>query len=401
MSEISSAADPHPTPDQLADFGRGAIEETLADDIERHLADCTVCLEKLEVTRSDDPWIALLRDAGASDSQGAGGPALALGYELEALIGQGGMGVVHRARQLGLDRRVAIKTVAAGRNATPHVIERFRREFEAIASLNHPAIVPIYDVGVREGVPFYAMELLEGGSLADRLSAGPLSIPDVAVLIERLARAVHYAHGRGIIHRDLKPSNILFDADGAAKVADFGLAKRLDADPLAATRTSLILGTPSYMAPEQAAGGSAAVGAAVDIHALGAILFECLAGRPPFLASSPLQTLELIRTAEPPNPSRFRPDLPADLRTICLMCLEKEPVRRYVSAAALADDLGRFAGRGHSRTAHRRLRPGHKVGPPPARRGRLRRSPCPFLGRNNCRAARAPGEATRRPRPGS
>ena len=256
MSEISSAADPHPTRDQLADFGRGAIEETLADDIERHLADCTVCLEKLEVTRSDDPWIALLRDAGASDSQGAGGPALALGYELEALIGQGGMGVVHRARQLGLDRRVAIKTVAAGRNASPHVIERFRREFEAVASLNHPAIVPIYDVGVREGVPFYAMELLEGGSLADRLAAGPLSIPDVAVLIERLARAVHYAHGRGIIHRDLKPSNILFDAEARPRSPTSDWLSGSMPTRLAATRTSLILGTPSYMAPEQAAGGA-------------------------------------------------------------------------------------------------------------------------------------------------
>ena len=154
----------------------------------------------------------------------------------------------------------------------------------------------------------------------------------------------HYAHRRGIIHRDLKPSNILFDAEGAAKVADFGLAKRLDADPAAAaTRTSLILGTPSYMAPEQAAGRPEAVGLAVDVHALGAILFECLAGRPPFLASSPLETLELIRTAEPPSPTRFRPDLPADLGTICLTCLEKDPARRYGSAASLADDLGRFA----------------------------------------------------------
>jgi eukaryotic-like serine/threonine-protein kinase len=344
MPQTSFATDAHPSPDQLADFGRGAIAETLADDIERHLADCALCLRKLEVTHSDDPWIALLRGVGAPDSQGTTGRALALGYELEAVIGQGGMGVVHRARQLGLDRRVALKTVAAGRDASPHVIERFRREFEAVASLNHPAIVPIYDVGVREGVPFYAMELLEGGSLADRLAAGPLSIPEAVTLVERLARAVHYAHGQGIIHRDLKPSNILFDADGSAKVADFGLAKRLDADPAAAaTLTSQILGTPSYMAPEQAAGRPEGVGAAVDVHALGAILFECVAGRPPFQASSPLETLELIRTAEPPNPTRFRPDLPADLRTICLTCLEKEPARRYGSAASLADDLGRFA----------------------------------------------------------
>jgi tetratricopeptide (TPR) repeat protein len=343
MTGAPFTAGAHPNAGQLADFGRGAIDDTSAEAIERHLAECGECLRRLEATRDDDPWLALIRAARPPDAAGGGTPAPPLGYELEALLGQGGMGVVHRARQLGLDRRVALKTVAAGRDASPHVLERFRREFEAVASLNHPAIVPIYDVGVREGVPFYAMELLEGGSLADRLAAGPLSIPDVVALLERLARAVHYAHGRGIIHRDLKPSNILFDADGAAKVADFGLAKRLDADPAAAaTRTSLILGTPTYMAPEQAAGGSEAVGAAADIHALGAILFECLAGRPPFLASSPLETLELIRTAEPPNPGRFRPDLPADLRTICLTCLEKEPARRYGSAASLADDLGRF-----------------------------------------------------------
>jgi tetratricopeptide (TPR) repeat protein len=344
MTDDWFAADAHPSPDQLTDFGRGAIDGPLADAIERHLANCAGCLRRLDVTRADDPWLALLRVVGPPDSPGADGPALPLGYELEALIGRGGMGVVHRARQLGLDRRVALKTIAAGRDASPQLIERFRREFEAVASLNHHAIVPIYDVGVRDGVPFYAMELLEGGSLADRLDAGRLPIPEAVALAERLARAVDYAHRRGIIHRDLKPSNILFDAEGAAKVADFGLAKRLDADlDAAATRSSLLLGTPSYMAPEQAAGRPEAVGLAVDVHALGAILFECLAGRPPFLASSPLETLELIRTAEPTSPTRFRPGLPADLGTICLTCLEKDPARRYASAAFLADDLGRFA----------------------------------------------------------
>ena len=344
MHDTSFAADAHPTPDQLGDFGRGVIDGPLADAIERHLANCAGCLRMLEVTGDNDPWLTLLRAVGPSDSPGTGGPALPLGYELEAVIGRGGMGVVHRARQLGLDRRVALKTIAAGLDASPHLIERFRREFEAVASLNHPAIVPIHDVGVRDGVPFYAMELLEGGSLADRLAAGPLAIPDAVALVERLARAVDYAHRQGIIHRDLKPSNILFDAEGAAKVADFGLAKRLDTEPAAAaTRSSVVLGTPSYMAPEQAAGRPEAVGLAVDVHALGAILFECLTGRPPFVASSPLETLELIRTAEPPSPSRFRRDVPADLGTICLTCLEKGPARRYASAAFLADDLGRFA----------------------------------------------------------
>ena len=343
MTDDWFAADAHPSPDQLADFGRGAIDGPLADAIERHLADCARCLRRLEVTCADDPWLALLRVVGPPASPGVDGPAVPLGYELEALIGRGGMGVVHRARQVGLDRRVALKTIAAGRDASPHLVERFRREFEAVASLNHPAIVPIHDVGVRDGVPFYAMELLEGGSLADRLAAGPLPIPEAVALAERLARAVDYAHRQGIIHRDLKPSNILFDTEGAAKVADFGLAKRLDADPDAmATRSSLLLGTPSYMAPEQASGAGEAVGPAADVHALGAILFECLAGRPPFLASSPLETLELIRTAEPTSPARFRRDLPADLGTICLTCLEKDPARRYASAASLADDLGRF-----------------------------------------------------------
>ena len=332
MLQTSFATDAHPTQDQLADFGRGTIEEKLAETIEHHLTDCAACVRRLEGTHFDDPWLALLRAAGPPHSPSAESPAITLGYELEALIGQGGMGVVHRARQLGLERRVALKTVAAGRDASPQVIERFRREFEAVASLNHPAIVPIHDVGIRDGVPFYAMELLEGGSLADRLAGGPLPINDSVALLERLARAVHYAHGRGIIHRDLKPSNILFDAFGAAKVADFGLAKRLDDDPeAAATRTSLLLGTPSYMAPEQAGGRLEVLGPAVDVHALGAILFECLVGRPPFVASTPLETLDLIRTAEPPNPSRFRTDLPADLRTICLTCLEKDPGRRYGS----------------------------------------------------------------------
>ncbi len=344
MSEISFAADAHPTAEQLADFGRGEIDDNLAGAIERHLSDCAECLRRLEVAPTDDPWLTLLRVVGLPDAPGADGPALQLGYEIEALIGRGGMGVVHRARQLGLDRRVALKTIAAGRDASPHLIERFHREFEAVASLNHPAIVPIHDVGVRDGVPFYAMELLEGGSLADRLAAGPLPIAEAVALVERLALAVDYAHRQGIIHRDLKPSNILFNAEGAAKVADFGLAKRLDADSAAAaTRSSMLLGTPSYMAPEQVVGRPEAVGLAVDIHAMGAILFECLAGRPPFLASSPLETLELIRTAEAPSPTRFRPAVPADLRTICLTCLEKDPARRYASAALLAGDLGRFA----------------------------------------------------------
>ncbi|WP_435011499.1 protein kinase domain-containing protein [Tundrisphaera lichenicola] len=348
MEENRYEAGEHPSRDQLADFARGDIDEMLAFAIESHLADCADCLERLEGISPDDSWLDLLRDVGSPASKwgasGVGEPALPSGYALESVIGRGGMGVVHRARQLGLDRRVALKRIAAGRDASPQLVERFRREVEAAASLNHPAIVPIYDVGVLDGVPFYTMELLEGGSLADRLTGGPLRTSDAIELVGRLAWAVDHAHRQGIIHRDLKPSNILFDSEGAAKVADFGLAKRLEAEPdSATTRSSLLLGTPSYMAPEQAEGRPEAVGPAVDVYALGVLLFECLTGRPPFLAPTPLETLELIRAAEPPSPTRIRPGIPTDLGTICLNCLEKYPARRYPSAAALAEDLGRFA----------------------------------------------------------
>jgi serine/threonine-protein kinase len=344
MPEATIAPGGHPTPAQLADFGRGAIDGPLAEAIERHLQSCAACVERLESSPDDDPWIALLRAVGPHESQAAtAGPTVAVGYELEELIGRGGMGVVHRARQLGLDRRVAIKTIAAGRDASPEQLQRFRREFEAVARLNDPAIVRVYDVGIRDGVPYYAMELLEGGSLSDRLAAGPLGVSEAATLVERLARAIEHAHRQGVIHRDLKPSNILFDREGQAKVADFGLARRLDPDPgEAATRSSMLLGTPSYMAPEQAAGRPDGVGAGADVYALGVLLYECLAGRPPFVGTSPLETLELIRTQEAPGLDLFRPGLPVDLRTICQTCLEKDPSRRYATAAALADDLGRF-----------------------------------------------------------
>jgi serine/threonine protein kinase len=343
MIRFSFVGDTHPSNDQLADFGRGEIDDLLAEAIEAHLADCIACSQRLEVIGFEDPWLTLLRRVGPTPPMSVDSPGVSVGYELLAVIGRGGMGVVHRARQVGLDRPVALKMIATGRDASPNLVDRFRREIEAAASLNHPAIVQIHDVGTRDDTPFFTMELLEGGSLADRLANGPLAIPESVALVERLARAVDFAHRRRIIHRDLKPSNILFDNHGDAKVADFGLAKRLDADTLAATNSSVLLGTPAYMSPEQVAGNTEAVGPATDVHALGAILYECITGRPPYVASTPLETLELIKSAEPPNPSRFRSNLPTDLATICLTCLEKTPGRRYVSAAALADDLGRFA----------------------------------------------------------
>ncbi len=339
----------HPSPEQLADFSRGEIDEQLADEIERHLGECATCLGDLERTRADDRWIELLRLVGPPpgvadpDRDGAAARPLADGYELGAVIGRGGMGVVHRAIQVGVGRQVALKMIAAGRDASPILVDRFRREVEAAASLNHPAIVPIYDVGVRDGVPFYAMELMKGGSLADRLASGPLPVPEAATLIEGLARAIGHAHRHGVVHRDLKPSNILYNAEGVAKVADFGLAKRLDAEGRFQTGSSQLLGTPAYMAPEQTQGGDGPIGPAVDLHALGAILFECLTGRLPFEADHPLGILERIRNSEPSSPAGLRPGLPRDLCTICLTCLEKDPGRRYPSAEALADDLARWS----------------------------------------------------------
>lgn len=338
----------HPSAESLVAFDRGLLDDPQSEAIERHLASCETCTRAF---RDADPgsiptdsWTVLIREAGReigarpADAR----PVLDGEYELEEVIGRGGMGVVHRARQPGLNRRVALKMIAAGRDASPSLVDRFRREVEAAARVNHPAIVPIYDVGTRDGVPFFTMELLEGGTLTDRLDGKPMAVDAAVDLIERLARAIDHAHRQGIIHRDLKPSNILFSADGNAKVTDFGLAKQLGAAPDLATRSSVLLGTPTYMAPEQASGRADEVGASADVHALGVILFECLTGRPPFLLTTPLETLERIRTDEPPCPSRFRSGLPRDLVTICLTCLEKEPGRRYATAGALADDVDRF-----------------------------------------------------------
>ncbi|WP_165248237.1 serine/threonine-protein kinase [Paludisphaera soli] len=339
MNEPSATTHPHPEPDLLAAFGRGEVEPSDADRVERHLESCDACREALELSSVDDPLVELLREAAARGSAepGTTTPPAPSGYELEAIIGRGGMGVVHRARQVGLDRLVALKRIAAGTDASPAQLARFRVEAEAAARLRHPNIVPIHDVGVIDEAPFYAMELLEGGSLADRLAAGPLPAHEAATL----ARAIAHAHREGVVHRDLKPPNILFDAEGAPKVADFGLAKLLGAGP--ATRTGALMGTPSYMAPEQASGSTVGDGPAVDVYALGAILFECLTARPPFLAPSPVETLDLVRSSEPPAPGRLQPGVPRDVQTICLKCLEKDPARRYDSAATLADDLDRFA----------------------------------------------------------
>jgi serine/threonine protein kinase len=291
-------------------------------------------------------------------------PSSAASYEIETVLGRGGMGVVYRARQKSLNRTVALKLISAGAHAEPALRARFRIEAELLASLQHPNIVQVFEVGEHNGCPFMAMELIAGGSLADHL-AGRLQPPaDAAELVETLARAMHAAHLRGIIHRDLKPANILLQRGGGRgsrgeevsalpssvaphpsplvpKITDFGLAKVLAQDQ-GATATGTIVGTPSYMAPEQAAGHVRQTGPATDVYALGAILYEMLTGQPPFRGESVLDTLRQVESVEPAAPSRLRQKVPRDLETICLKCLAKEPRQRYATAEALADELARF-----------------------------------------------------------
>jgi serine/threonine-protein kinase len=268
------------------------------------------------------------------------------GYEILGLLGSGGMGVVYRARDVRLKRLVALKMILTGPHARPEELDRFRREAEAVARLQHPNVVQVYEVGEQDGRPYLALEYVGGGSLAERLDGRPQPPDEAARLVRAVALAVHAAHQRGIVHRDLKPANVLLTEDGTPKVTDFGLAKLLTCDPGASaagqTQTGAVLGTPSYMAPEQALGDVHAIGPHTDVHALGALLYELLTGRPPFGGSTLLETLEQVRSVEPLPPSRLRPDVPRDLETICRKCLEKEPARRYPSAQALADDLGRY-----------------------------------------------------------
>src|SRR5262249_9635966 len=263
------------------------------------------------------------------------------GYEVEGVLGQGGMGVVFRARQLRLGRLVALKMTLAGSYAGAHERERFRCEAEAVAALRHANIVQNHDVGDWASRPYFTMELLEGGSLAQRLTGTPQPARQAAALLATLADAMHAAHQGRIVHRDLKPANILFTPDGTPKVTDFGLARRLEGGA-GLTLSGVPLGTPSYMAPEQAEGKTKHVGPLADVYALGAILYECLTGRPPFRAGTAAATLQQVVADEPVAPRRLNPSVPRDLETICLKCLSKEPARRYVSAEELANDLEQF-----------------------------------------------------------
>jgi serine/threonine-protein kinase len=263
------------------------------------------------------------------------------GYAVEAVLGQGGMGIVFRARHLRLNRPVALKMLLAGPYARPQELERFQREAEAVAGLRHPNVVQVYDVGDVDGRPYFTMELVEGGSLADKLAGTPCPAGPAAALVAAVAEAIQAAHQCGIVHRDLKPANVLLTGEGTPKVTDFGLARRLDGGE-GLTLTGAAMGTPSYMAPEQARGDKGTIGPATDVYALGVVLYECLTGRPPFRADTATATLRQVVEEEPVPPARLNPRVPRDLETICLKCLQKGPGQRYVSAAALADDLRRF-----------------------------------------------------------
>ncbi len=296
-------------------------------------------VEPLDKTNIVPDPAVLLSDARPRES--ADGAPSVPGYEILGELGRGGMGVVYKARQVSLNRAVALKMILAGAHAGPTQQARFHTEAEAVARLQHPNIVQIYEIAEQDGRPWFSLELVEGGSLADRLARAPQPPRRAAELVQTLARAMHYAHQRGIVHRDLKPSNVLLTADGTPKVTDFGLAKLLDSAG-GQTPTDAFLGTPNYMAPEQALGQSKDIGPAADVYSLGAILYESLTGRPPFQGTTVLDTLEQVRHQEPVPPSRLQPKVPRDLETICLKCLEKDAHRRYGSAEALAEDLRRF-----------------------------------------------------------
>jgi hypothetical protein len=285
------------------------------------------------------PEVALA-EAGAPQAGPAASCPAVPGYEILGTLGRGGMGIVYKARQTALRRLVALKMIFPGDRAD---LCRFRAEAVKLARAEHPNIVQIYEVKEGDDPLYFSMELCAGGSLADRLRDQPLPPREAARLVETVSRAVHVAHQRGIVHRDLKPANVLFTADGVPKVADFGLAMGLDAEVGRRVFPSgAIVGTPSYMAPEQAASRTGEVSPAADVYALGAVLYECLTGRPPFRAATPLDTILKVISDEPVRPALLQPAVPHDLEAICLKCLQKNSTQRYGSAQELADDLGRF-----------------------------------------------------------
>jgi len=293
--------------------------------------------------RSDTPPAA--DENGARNNRKSVRAAELLGelgdYELLEEVGRGGQGVVFRARQKSLNRTVALKVISLGQWASKAHLKRFRLEAEAAARLEHPCIVPIHEVGERNGSCYFSMKFVEGGQLDEVVRRKSMSVRQAAELIAKIARTVHYAHEHGILHRDIKPGNILLDAKGEPHLTDFGLARLVESES-SVTQTLDVLGTPSYMAPEQAVGNNAAISSVTDVYGLGAVLYQLLTGQPPFAGGTTYETIKLLLDTEPRQPRQLNPKIDRDLSTMCLKCLEKDPKRRYPSALALAEDLERW-----------------------------------------------------------
>jgi serine/threonine-protein kinase len=346
-SNDAHECDPCPDRATLDAFQQGTLPPGDVARLAAHLRVCPRCTQSLccqdsgpgHAERSEESLAATVTGGVVPLVQEWRGPQSFGEYDLIEKVGQGGMSIVFKAVQRTLRRVVAVKMLLAARQADPEALTRFCIEGEAVARLHHPNVVQIHQLGEYECQLFLVMEYLEGGSLAGRLEAGPLPEREAAGLLATVARAADAIHQAGIIHRDLKPSNVLFAADGTPKITDFGLARLLDDAEGAHTRTESILGTVTYMAPEQAWGTARDLGPATDVYALGAALYETLTGRPPFRGANRLETLERVRKEEPTPPRRLRPGLSPALEAICLKCLEKEPPDRYGSAAALAEDL--------------------------------------------------------------
>src|SRR5438067_111428 len=290
----------------------------------------------MPATTPDDVAPASQKSARAVELLGEFGD-----YELLEEVGRGGQGVVFRARQKSLNRTVALKVISLGQWASKAHLRRFRLEAEAAAKLEHPGIVPIHEVGERDGSCYFSMKFIEGGQLDEVARRQPMPIRQAAELIAKVARTVHYAHEHGILHRDIKPGNILLDEKGEPHLTDFGLARLVESES-SVTHTLDILGTPSYMAPEQAVGNNTAVSNATDVYGIGAVLYQLLTGHPPFAGGATYETIRLLLDTEPWQPRLLNPKIDRDLSTICLKCLEKDPKRRYSSALALAEDLERW-----------------------------------------------------------
>src|SRR5947207_910730 len=318
---------------------------------------CARCVLKIALQMPPEGSVAGVADPGGMDKPSRGDATAApdgkkatraaellgeLGdYELLEEIGRGGQGVVFRARQKSLNRTVALKVISLGQWASKAHLKRFRLEAEAAACLEHPGIVPIHEVGERDGSCYFSMKFVEGGQLDEVARREPIPIRRAVELIAKVARTVHYAHEHGILHRDIKPGNILLDAKGEPHLTDFGLARLVESESNV-THTLDVLGTPSYMAPEQAVGNNAAVSSATDVYGIGAVLYQLLTGHPPFAGGTTYETIKLLEDTEPRPPRSLNPKIDRDLSTTCLKCLKKDPKRRYGSALTLAEDLERW-----------------------------------------------------------